>query len=127
MTPDSDVLSHGATLAMRKLYPTGIGAGKPEYITVQAIKALNMVDVFFFMDKGQAKQDLVAIRKEICERYIENRSYRVVEADDPVRDPTISDYTTRVEHWHRQPALIYQVIISRELEEDASVTFVVWR
>jgi precorrin-6A synthase len=43
-----------------------------------------MVDVFFFMDKGEAKQDLVALRKEICERYIENRSYGVVEAEDPV-------------------------------------------
>jgi len=34
-------------------------------------KALNKVDVFFFMDKGEAKQDLVALRKETCERYIE--------------------------------------------------------
>jgi precorrin-6A synthase len=32
---------------MRKLYLIGIGAGNPEYITVQAIKALNVVDVFF--------------------------------------------------------------------------------
>ena len=80
---------------MRKLYLIGIGAGNPEYITVQAIKALNAVDVFFFMEKGEAKQDLVALRKEICERYIENRSYRVVETADPIRDPAISDYTAR--------------------------------
>jgi precorrin-2 methylase len=56
---------------MRKIYLIGIGAGNPEYITMQAIKALNLVDVFFFMDKGEAKQDLVNLRKEICERYIE--------------------------------------------------------
>jgi precorrin-6A synthase len=111
---------------MRKLYLIGIGAGNPEYITVQAIKALNAVDVFFFMDKGEAKQDLVALRKEICERYIENRSYRVVEAEDPVRDPTISDYTTRVELWHRQRALIYEEMIAQELEEDQCGAFLVW-
>jgi precorrin-6A synthase len=70
---------------MRKLYLIGIGAGNPEYITVQAIKALNVVDVFFFMDKGEAKQELLNLRKEICERYIKDRSYRVVEVDDPVR------------------------------------------
>jgi precorrin-2 methylase len=70
-----------------KLYLIGIGAGNPEYITVRAIKALNMVAVFFFMDKGEAKQDLVALRKEICGRYIENRSYRVVEAEDPCPRP----------------------------------------
>jgi precorrin-6A synthase len=111
---------------MRKLYLIGIGAGNPEYITVQAIKALNMVDVFFFMDKGQAKRDLVALRKEICERYIENRSYRIVEAHDPVRDPTISDYTTRVELWHRERALIYEEMIAQELEEDQCGAFLVW-
>src|ERR1700720_299950 len=111
---------------MRKLYLIGIGAGNPEYITVQAIKALNVVDVFFFMDKGKAKQDLVNLRKEICERYIENKSYRVVEADDPVRDPTISDYTTRVELWHRQRALIYEEMIALELEEDQCGAFLVW-
>jgi precorrin-6A synthase len=111
---------------MRKLYLIGIGAGNPEYITVQAIKALNVVDVFFFMDKGKAKQDLVNLRKEICERYIENRSYRVVEADDPVRDPTISDYTTRVELWHRQRALVYEEMLTKELYEDQSGAFLVW-
>jgi precorrin-6A synthase len=111
---------------MRKLYLIGVGAGNPEYITVQAIKALNLVDVFFFMDKGEAKQDLVNLRKQICERYIENRAYRVVEADDPVRDPTISDYATRVELWHRQRALIYEEMIAHQLEEDQCGAFLVW-
>ena len=111
---------------MRKLYLIGIGAGNPEYITVQAIKALNKVDVFFFMDKGEAKQGLVNLRKQICERYIENKSYRVVEADDPVRDPTISDYTTRVELWHRQRSLIYEEMIAQHLEEDQCGAFLVW-
>jgi precorrin-6A synthase len=124
--PDCDVVSHGVMVPMRKLYLIGIGAGNPEYITVQAIKALNLVDVFFFMDKGEAKQDLVNLRKQICERYIENRSYRVVEADDPVRDPTISDYTTRVELWHRQRALIYEEMIAQQLEEDQCGAFLVW-
>lgn len=111
---------------MRKLYLIGIGAGNPEYITVQAIKALNIVDVFFFIDKGDAKQELLNLRKEICERYIEDRSYRVVEVDDPVRDPTISDYTTRVELWHRQRALIFEERIAQELEEDQCGAFLVW-
>jgi precorrin-6A synthase len=111
---------------MRKLYLIGIGAGNPEYITMQAVKALNVVDVFFFMDKGKAKHDLVDLRREICERYIENHSYRIVEAEDPVRDPNISDYTARVEHWHRQRALIYEEMIARELEEDQCGAFLVW-
>jgi len=126
MPSDRDVLSHGETVPMRKLYLIGIGAGNPEYITVQAIKALNKVDVFFFMDKGDAKQDLVALREEICERYIENRSYRIVETPDPIRDPAILDYTARVEEWHRQRALIYEEKITQELKEDQCGAFLIW-
>ena len=55
---------------MKKLFLIGIGAGNPEYITVQAINALNQVDVFFMMDKGEEKEDLLRLRREICERYI---------------------------------------------------------
>jgi precorrin-6A synthase len=111
---------------MRKISVIGIGAGNPEYITVQAIKALNTIDAFFFMDKGEAKQDLTALRREICERYIENRAYRVVEAADPVRDATIPDYAARVEHWHEQRALIYEEMLARELGEEQRGAFLVW-
>ena len=55
---------------MRKVFIIGIGAGNPDYITVQAINALNEVDVFFVMDKGREKEDLIRLRKDICERYI---------------------------------------------------------
>lgn len=111
---------------MRKLLLIGIGAGNPEYITVQAIKALNAVDVFFFLDKGEAKQDLLNLRREICERYIENRPYRVVEAEDPVRDPAIADYATQVELWHRRRASICEEMIAGELGEDQCGAFLVW-
>jgi precorrin-6A synthase len=111
---------------MRKLYLIGIGAGNPDYITIQAIKAMNKVDVFFFMDKGEAKQELVALRKEICQRYIENNSYRIVETDDPVRDPLISDYTERVEAWHTRRAALYERLIATELADNQSGAFLVW-
>ena len=55
---------------MKRILIIGIGAGNPDYMTVQAIKALNQVDVFFVMDKGPAKEKLVALRKEIIERFI---------------------------------------------------------
>src|ERR1700722_2480347 len=111
---------------MKKIFLIGIGAGNPEYITVQAIKALNLVDVFFLMDKGGPKQELMMLRKEICERYIENRRYRIVETCDPVRDPDISDYKERVELWHSERALIYEDMIGRELEENQCGAFLVW-
>jgi precorrin-6A synthase len=60
---------------MRSVLIIGIGAGDPDYLTVQAIKALNLVDVFFFVDKGQEKQDLINLRYQILERYVERSSY----------------------------------------------------
>lgn len=111
---------------MKKLYIIGIGAGNPEYVTVQAITALNKVDVFFLLEKGDAKEDLLTLRKEICERYIVSPSYRTVEISDPVRDPGILDYTTRVESWHRQRAVLYEEAINKELKEDQCGAFLVW-
>ena len=71
---------------MKTILIIGIGAGDPDYITVQAIKALNRVDVFFLMDKGPAKQKLRALREELCRRHIKDRAYRFAEAKSPPRD-----------------------------------------
>jgi precorrin-6A synthase len=111
---------------VRKLYIIGIGAGHPDHVTLQAIKAMNVVDVFFFPDKGEAKQDLLRIRQDLCERHIEDQSYRVIEIPDPVRDATISSYTTRVEQWHAQRVLLYEQAILTELCEGECGAFLVW-
>src|SRR5204863_10050078 len=55
---------------MRRLSIIGIGAGNPDHITVQAIKALGSVDVIFLIGKGNDKEDLAQLRKDICARYI---------------------------------------------------------
>jgi precorrin-6A synthase len=111
---------------MRKLYIIGIGSGNPEQITVQAIKAINRVDVFFVMNKGDAKSDLMRLRKDICERYIEKSTYRTVEIVDPERDPSIASYVERVEVWHEQRTLILEALIEKELNEDQCGAILVW-
>jgi precorrin-6A synthase len=93
---------------MRRVFVIGIGAGNPDYVTVQAINALNEVDVFFVMDKGHEKEDLVRLRREICERYIKKKSYRTVETVDPPRDRHAPSYESAVEAWHDQRAVIYE-------------------
>ena len=55
---------------MKRILIIGIGAGNPDYITMQAVKALNRTDVFFLMDKGQSKDKLIDLRREICDTYI---------------------------------------------------------
>jgi precorrin-6A synthase len=117
---------HRRTEVMRKVFVIGIGAGNPEYVTVQAINALNEVDVFFIIDKGQEKEDLVRLRKEICERYIKNKGYRMVEATDPPRDRTPSAYEPAVRAWHDQRAAIYERLIGEELSDHDCGAFLVW-
>jgi precorrin-6A synthase len=111
---------------MKKMLLIGIGAGNPEYMTVQAINALNEVDVFFVMDKGRETEDLVRLRREICERYIKDKSYRIVEATDPERDRTAPSYASAVEAWHEQRALIYERMIEQELGDDECGAFLIW-
>jgi precorrin-6A synthase len=70
---------------MRKVLVIGIGAGDPEYVTVQAIRALNAADVLFVLEKADEQRELIELRHEICRRYIERVDYRVVTASDPPR------------------------------------------
>lgn len=111
---------------MRKLFIIGVGAGDPDYITVQAIKAMNEVDVFFVIDKGEEKGDLVALRKELCRRHIQNPAYRIVEARDPERDRTAPAYASAVEDWYEKRARIFERMIVEELGEEGCGGILVW-
>jgi precorrin-6A synthase len=111
---------------MKKVLIIGIGAGNPDYVTMQAVKALNTVDVFFFLDKGEAKEDLVNLRTTICERFIKDRSYRTVEVASPQRDAGTPDYKSGVHEWHRDKAGIFSRLIENELRDGAVGAFLVW-
>jgi precorrin-6A synthase len=111
---------------MRTLLIIGIGAGDPDHLTVQAIKALNRADVFFVVDKGREKTDLVRLRTEIRDRYVERPSYRTVEIDEPERDRTAAAYRSAVEAWRRERADRYETAIRDELGEDECGAFLVW-
>ncbi len=111
---------------MRRVLLIGIGAGDPEHLTVQGIKAINAADVFFVLDKGEDKQELVRLRKEICDRYVEGDSYRMVEVRDPERDRSASAYRAAVEDWRRRRAYIYETLIRDELGEEGCGAFLVW-
>jgi precorrin-6A synthase len=77
---------------MKTILIIGIGPGGPRQVTVEAIEALNRVDVFFVLEKGSLKRDMVALRLEILRRYIKDRPYRVVEAPSPPRTPPPANY-----------------------------------
>lgn len=111
---------------MRRLLIIGIGAGDPEQVTVQAIKALNRADVFFVVDKGDDKQDLMLLRQEICERYVENPSYKMVLIPEPERDRSAPAYRQAVERWRRERADLWAGAIRAELADGGCGALLVW-
>ncbi len=111
---------------MRKLLVIGIGVGDPDYLTIQAINALNTVDVFFVLDKGPATADLTRARRQVCERHIRDPRYRVVEVTDPSRDRTVPAYPAAVRDWRNERAHALEHVIATELGEDGCGGFLVW-
>ncbi|GAA3619874.1 precorrin-6A synthase (deacetylating) [Kineosporia mesophila] len=111
---------------MRKVLIIGVGAGDPDYVTVQAVKALNTVDAFFLIDKGSAKDDLVQLRRDICEQHITGHPYRFVQATDPERDRTADAYGDAVKDWHHRRAEIFERMIADELTDDGVGAILVW-
>ena len=109
---------------MRKISVIGIGAGDPDQLTVQAIREIGRARVFFVLDKGAAKRDLVDLREGILDRY--GRDYRVVHAQDPDRDRRPADYRAAVADWHRLRVELYTRLILDELPEDGHGAFLVW-
>ena len=110
---------------MRKIFVIGIGVGDPDHMTIQAIKALNQVDVFFIPDKGAEKAALRNLRTRICERFIENADYRTIDIDIPQRT-SAGDYLAGVDEWHGRLADIYGRRFEHELEEDEVGAVLVW-
>ena len=115
---------------MRRIHVIGIGVGDPDYLTTQAIRALNDTRVFFAMDKGEAKRDLVALRREVCRRFIAEPGYRFVELPDPVRraadDGAGGEYTRAVADWHSARARLWARAIETELAPGEIGAFLAW-
>lgn len=114
---------------MRRIHVIGIGAGDPGYVTAQAVDALNDVDVFFASDKGAVKDDLVSLRREICERFIREPGYRFVELPDPKRSKEAPDgaaYRQVVADWHAARAELWAQALRDELADDGVGAFLAW-
>ncbi|MDK4741089.1 precorrin-6A synthase (deacetylating) [Rhizobium sp. CNPSo 3464] len=111
---------------MRHIYLVGIGTGNPEHLTVQAINALNKVDVIFIPSKGAAKAELADVRKDICQRYVTNKAIRFVDYAVPVRQTADRSYVQSVDDWHAQISSTYEGLFQDHMAEHGSAAFLVW-
>ncbi len=112
---------------MKTILIIGIGAGDPDYMTVQAIKALNRVNVFFLMDKGRQKGKLRDVREEICRRHIApGRAPRFAEVKSPPRDPRPADYLGCVEELNAAKQAAFERLIAEEMKDGETAGILVW-
>jgi len=95
----------------RTILVIGIGAGDPEHLTLQAVAAMNRVDVFFTIDKGAvdggATAELAALRKHLLDRHV-TRPYRVVTAPEVPRDRDPVAYVDTAVQWQARRAALQQ-------------------
>lgn len=110
---------------MKTLLIIGIGAGDPEHLTVQAIEALNRVDVFFLMDKGSDKDRLIDLRRQICERFIRQPTYRFVEATSPERVRGVADYRGSVEDLNRDKQAVLDRLVG-DMADGECAGMMIW-
>jgi precorrin-6A synthase len=115
---------------MRELLVIGMGPGDPDQVTVAAVRALNRVDVFFQIDKGDAKSGLNTAREEILRRHVTRPGYRVVAVPEPPRDRSRSldraGYEGAVGDWHQARAELIAAAMAAELGPDGVGAFLVW-
>src|ERR1700761_9777683 len=111
---------------MTKISVIGVGAGDPRQGTIEAVDALNQADVFFILDKGQVKQQLLDVRQDILDRYVRDHPYRTVAIADPERDRTADGYAEAVADWRRRRADAYQQAITADLADGETGAFLVW-
>ncbi|MNM89459.1 precorrin 6A synthase [compost metagenome] len=111
---------------MKHLLLIGIGPGDPRQITFEAVEALRRATVFFVLDKGTEKDDLVRLRKAIVQRYRPEGGYRLVQVADPLREAQAADYVESVQDWHRQRAALYARLIQEEIGSGDIGAFLLW-
>jgi precorrin-6A synthase len=110
---------------VRKIYVIGIGAGDPDHLTLQAAKAIGRTDVFFLLDKGEAKESMIELRRRLMKAY-GRPGRRVAEGRDPDRDRTPADYQGTIADWRHRRAAVTEALISEHLMDGETGSFLVW-
>jgi precorrin-6A synthase len=112
---------------MRKIFVIGIGAGNPDYLTVQAIEAMRAADAVFMPDKGEEKAGLNRVRLDFLERFVPGGGYRLVDFTIPSRRKAETpEYKDSIDEWRGKLETAYERLFAEELAEGEVGAFLVW-
>ncbi|GAB2697396.1 precorrin-6A synthase (deacetylating) [Kitasatospora kifunensis] len=115
----------GTITGMRHILIIGIGAGDPDHLTLQAVKAIARTDVFFILDKNEQRQDLIQLRRQLLADHAAP-GHRVVEVPDAERDRSTPAYTEAVDDWRRRRADLVEQLMAEHLGPGQTGAFLVW-
>lgn len=102
----------------------GIGTGNPDHLTAAAVRAMNTADLILLPRKGDAKSDLIDLRRDMCAAVLDGTP-NVVEFDLPVRDGR-EDYLGAVNDWHDAIASAWRDAITLHLPQGGRLALLVW-
>ncbi|WP_424210958.1 precorrin-6A synthase (deacetylating) [Streptomyces sp. BI20] len=110
---------------MKKFSVIGIGAGDPDHLTLQAVKAIGAADAFLILEKGEEKADLTDLRRTLLAEHA-RPGHRLVEGVDPDRDRTPEKYAPTVDGWRSARAVLFERFLDEELADGETGAFLVW-
>ena len=110
----------------RELLLIGIGAGDPDWVTLEAVRAIQGLDVLFVVLKQDELDELVAARRAVVERH-RSAPLRTVELRDPPRPwRTAPDYDAAVARWRAERVELWSAAVAAELPDGRTGGFLVW-
>ena len=89
----------------------GIGMGRVEHLTLEAVAAINRADLILIPRKGEEKAELAQARRRICDEVLTNPQTVLAEFDLPVRDAS-DGYEGGVLDWHEAIADCWERVIA---------------
>ena len=113
----------------RRIHVIGIGAGDPDYVTAQAVAALNDTQVFFAMDKGEGQGRPGGAAPRGVRALHPRTRLPVRRAGRPAAGQNPADgagYLQAVTDWHAARADVWARALHDELPDDGVGAFLAW-
>ena len=112
---------------MRTILVIGIGAGHPDFLTLQAIGAMQRTDVVFLPDKGEEKAGLNKVRMQLLQRAVPEGGTRLVQYTVPERRRAgTPEYKDSIDEWRGKLEAAYRQLFAESLGENETGAFLVW-
>ncbi len=104
----------------------GIGSGKADHLTLEAVRELNAADLILVPRKRDEAASLAEMRHKLCSDVLTAPLPHIVEFPIPDRDPAIEDYAERVRVWHQTISQAWRAALDAHLPDGGKAALLVF-